>query len=80
MSDAAFIHKTAALARRAPQEWAEFLAAFKEYSNVRAVECVRAPRHALQTTQGRAQQTASLLALFEGAVKKSDALESGRGK
>ena len=64
--------KVATLSRRAPQEWGEFLKAFDAYVEVRKEECIRAPLDMLQVTQGRAQNSATVLDLFRNAVSIAD--------
>ena len=64
--------KAAALARSAPVQWREFLAELAVYVDVKKNECIQAPPEMLQVTQGRAQQLASLLTLFNNAVKDAD--------
>lgn len=71
-SDQDLTLKVAALARSAPTQWDEFLTAFRRYDNVVKDQCVQAAPATLPTAQGRAQQCASLLGLFEGAVKAAD--------
>lgn len=64
--------KAAALARAAPHQWREFLAELTVYANTKKDECIQAPVEVLQVTQGRAQQIASLVTLFNNAVKDAD--------
>lgn len=72
MSDRDLIVKSAAISRRAPNEWSDFLAAFKSYTDARRDQCVSSPVDTLQVAQGRAQQCASLLRLLEECVKTAD--------
>ena len=72
MSDRELIFTSAAIARRAPEEWSDFLAAFKSYTETRRDQCVSSPVDTLQVAQGRAQQCVSLLRLFEDCVKTAD--------
>lgn len=64
--------KAAALARAAPVQWREFLAELAVFANAKKDECIQAPIEVLQITQGRAQQVASLVTLFNNAVKDAD--------
>jgi hypothetical protein len=64
--------KAAALAKTAPTQWREFLAELELYGAAKSRECVMAPPEVLQVTQGRAQQVASLVALFTDAVKDAE--------
>lgn len=59
--------KTAALARAAPREWAEFLAEWRSYADTKKDECIRAPVEVLQVAQGRAQNAVEMLNLFTKA-------------
>lgn len=81
MKDERLIVTAAEVAGAAPREWRAFLEAFKEFSEARATDCVRSDRASLQVTQGRAQLSASLLALFAEAPQKRDRLsQKGRGQ
>lgn len=66
----------ASLARRAPQEWNEFIAAFRKYAERRRDEMMRAPNEELQRSQGRAQACSVLVPLLEDAVKAADRVNS----
>jgi hypothetical protein len=72
MSDRDLIITSAAIARRAPDEWTDFLAAFKSYTDTRRDQCVSSPVDMLQVAQGRAQQCVSLLRLFEECIRTAD--------
>jgi hypothetical protein len=72
MSDRDLILKAANLARRAPQDWEQFIGALKIYTDIRRDQCVSSPVDTLQVAQGRAQQSASLLRLLEECVKTAD--------
>jgi len=78
MSDVQLIVASAALARRAPEEWLDFLAAFKNYTDTRRDQCVSSPVDTLQVAQGRAQQCVSLLRLLEECVKTADQITEKR--
>lgn len=77
--DQELILKAASVATRAPMEWAGFVQALKEFADVKARECVSSPPEQLQITQGRAQQCASLVALFGDAVKSADRIVQHAG-
>lgn len=62
------ILQSAALARAAPQAWTEFLSELRKANDARQKECVQAPLAMLQVAQGRAQNSAQLLDLFENAL------------
>lgn len=78
MSDRDLILKTASLARMAPQEWSDFLAAFKQYTDTRRDQCVSSPVDTILIAQGRAQQCASLLRLFEECLTTADQIQEKR--
>jgi hypothetical protein len=78
MSDRELIVVSAAIARRAPEEWSDFLAAFKSYTDTRRDQCVSSPVDTLQVTQGRAQQCVSLLRLLEDCVRTADQIAEKR--
>ena len=69
------ILRAAKVARRAPEEWANFLAEFQNYADARRDQCVSSPADTIFVAQGRAQQCASLLRLFEECVRAADQLE-----
>lgn len=75
MSDRELILKTAFLARMAPKEWSEFLAAFKNYTDTRRDQCVSSPSDAIFRAQGQAQQCVMLLRLFEECLKTADQIQ-----
>lgn len=73
------ILKTASLSRATSGVvWEAFLKAFKEYGDVQMRLCVEAAPEHLARLQGRAQQCASLLALFGDAGKTADRIASKR--
>ena len=72
MSDRDLILKSAAVARRSHQEWSDFLAALKSYTDTKRDQCVSSPVDTLQVAQGRAQQCVALLRLLEDCVKTAD--------
>jgi hypothetical protein len=65
----------AALARRAPQEWQEFLSAVRTYTEAARTVCVQAPAAELPAMQGRAQQSMAFLQMFETALVTADRIE-----
>lgn len=75
-ADRELVVKAASLAQSAPMEWRSFLEAFKSYSDDQRRLCIEAPLPELQRMQGRAQQCAMLISLFEGAVKSADRTKS----
>lgn len=78
MSDRDLILRSATLARSRPQEWSEFLAAFKEYTDVQRERCVSSPLDTLPVAQGRAQNCAALLRLFQECVQNADQIQEKR--
>jgi hypothetical protein len=72
MNDRNLILVSAAIARRAPEEWSEFLEAFKSYTDTKRDQCISSPVDTIQVAQGRAQQCVSLLRLFEDCVRAAD--------
>lgn len=65
-------HPAANLARRAPEEWAEFKKAFRAYENAIRDALVRAGSGDLARSQGMAQQCAALGRIYEDAIAASD--------
>jgi ABC-type Na+ efflux pump permease subunit len=59
----------AQLSHAAPREWAEFKAALKLYAETVREDLVRAQIDELQRAQGRAQNCAHLVRLFDHAVE-----------
>lgn len=78
MSDRDLILKAANLARSAPKEWSDFLAAFKDYADTRRDQCVSSSPDALFVAQGRAQSCVALLRLFEDCLKAADQIQEKR--
>lgn len=78
MSDRELILKSAALARRSPEEWSDFLAEFRKYTDTRRDQCVSSPVDSIFVAQGRAQQCAALLRLFEECLKTADQITEKR--
>jgi hypothetical protein len=62
----------------APREWSDFLAAFKAYTDNRRDQCVSSPSDAILAAQGRAQQCASLVRLFDECLKTADQIQEKR--
>ena len=60
MSDKELIQAAAQLARSAPQQWDEFVAAYQNYTDDKILAVVQAPVEMLQVAQGRAQGLTSL--------------------
>lgn len=75
MSDKGLVLAAARLARTAPQQWDEFLAAFGEYADDKIVECIQSPPEMLVVTQGRAQGLASLGRLLESCRKVAENID-----
>lgn len=78
MSDRELILKSASLARRSPEEWSDFLAEFKKYTDARRDQCVSSPVDTVLVAQGRAQQSVALLRLFEECLKTADQITEKR--
>lgn len=78
MSDRDLILKAASLARRAPEEWSDFLGAFKQYTDQRRDQCVSSPSDAIFRVQGQAQQCGLLLRLFDECLKMADQIQEKR--
>lgn len=68
----------AALARRAPEEWSDFLGAFTRYTDQRRDQCISSPADAIYQAQGRAQQCVALLRLFDECRKTADQIQEKR--
>jgi hypothetical protein len=61
INDKNFVLKSAALARAAPGEWSEFLAAFQDITDQTIKELVASSPEMVQVNQGRARMIASLI-------------------
>jgi len=61
VNDKDLILKSAALARAAPGEWSEFLAALQGYTDRTVKELVASPPEILQVNQGRLRMLGTLL-------------------
>lgn len=75
MNDRRLILAAAHVARRAPEEWANFISAFVEHTDNRRDECIQSPPDMLQVAQGRAQACASLRRLLAECTKMADSIE-----
>jgi hypothetical protein len=60
-NDRDLVLKSAALARAAPREWSEFLAAMQGYTDRTVKELVASPPEILQVNQGRLRMLGTLL-------------------
>lgn len=74
-ADEDFILKTAALARRASQEWNEFLLELKKQSDSATAAVLVAPQEAILAAQGRAYQLDKLHKQFSAALEKAKTLQ-----
>lgn len=66
----------ARLARAAPNEWKEFVIAFRKYADQQRDYCVQATLDELQRTQGRAQATGVIATLLDDAVTAADRMSA----
>lgn len=64
----------AQLARAAPQQWDNFKAVHRRFADRYRDQLVKADLNELQKSQGRAQQCALYVALFDDAVNAADRL------
>ena len=62
------------LARSAPQQWDEFVAAFAEYADDRIVDVIQSSPDMLQTTQGRAQGLVAFGKLLDTCRKMAESI------
>ncbi len=69
--DRDLVLKSAALARAAPSQWSDFLAAMKGVTDETLNDVLKSPTEMLQVNQGRARMIASLLETL--ATCKQDA-------
>lgn len=67
--------EAARLARSSPELWERFVTAFRAYSALAAKDCIQSPLPELPRNQGRAQNTARLLDMFETCKARADKLE-----
>lgn len=67
---------SAALSHRAPEEWAEFVAAFAEWTDHKRDECIGSNQETLSTTQGRAQACVELRKLFAECRQTAERVEN----
>jgi hypothetical protein len=72
LNDRDFIMAAAALARRAPEEWAKFMETFGDYVEDKIVECIQAQVDMLPVAQGRAQSLVKLGQVLGDCLKKSE--------
>ena len=72
------IVKAAALAKSAPAQWADFLAAFAKYKEVHRDNLLNSPPDALQINQGRAQILSVVHDLLSDAVKNAEKMTGKR--
>lgn len=71
----------AALARRAPEEWAAFLSAFEQYSAERIENLLQSPTgDTLHVAQGHAHGVRRLLSYLQTCVQDSDKMEKTNGR
>ncbi len=70
------IFASAQLARRAPQEWAEFLSAFAEFASNKDDECISSSTPTLPVAQGRAQACRELRKLFAECKEQASKIET----
>lgn len=61
---------------RAPEEWAEFVAAMREYAAIQANEMVRCPPEMLNKAQGMAQTATDLAMTMHNAPQLYDKMKS----
>lgn len=73
--DHKLILAAAKLARRAPEDWKQFLGAFSDYSTTQISNCVQSPLEELPRAQGRAQATARLYGLLADCLASADKIE-----
>ena len=73
--DADLVKKIASLRRCAPREFDEAVAALKEYSHRASALCVASPPDHLARLQGKAQQCAEIVTLFQDADKTANRIE-----
>jgi hypothetical protein len=76
MQDRDFHVKAAVLARAAPSQWSDFLAALKEYSDSITGHCIEAPTDKLQVAQGRAQMAREILRILRECKVTAERLSS----
>lgn len=71
----------AALARRAPEEWAAFLSALEQYNAERVDNLLQSPSgDTLHVAQGHAQGVRRLLAYLQSCVQDADKMERNNGR
>lgn len=65
----------AQLARSAPRNWNEFLAAYRVHSHEILKQVISSPPEALHVAQGRAKHSDELLRLFDTALATAEQIE-----
>lgn len=75
MIDRELLFAAAKLARSAPENWNEFIAALGKHTDFHVSNCVSSPLDALAQNQGRAQAMTALLKDLREAVKSADQIE-----
>jgi len=66
----------ARLKATSPQTFAEIVGLFKEMRDASFAECVQAPPDRVQIMQGKAQERADFVTLFETCTEQARALEA----
>lgn len=75
MIERELIFCAAKLARRAPEEWNEFVDALGKHTELHITNCISSPLDALAQNQGRAQALTALLKDLREALKTADQIE-----
>jgi hypothetical protein len=77
-ADRELIFAAARLARSSPDNWKQFLGAFRAYADQHRDNCIQSAIPTLQVAQGRAQLAALLLQLLTDSVANADKIEGKR--
>ena len=66
----------ARVARRSPEEWADFISALRAYTDVKRTECIQSPPTTLAVAQGRAQACVQLFDHLSDCTKAANQIET----
>jgi hypothetical protein len=72
------VKASAALKRRSPQEWSDFMAAFQIFTDTNRDMCISSSLDTLPVAQGRAQNCVALLRLFKDCIQVADQIQEKR--
>ena len=75
MATEKLINAAALLARAAPEQWGQFVAALEDFNLIAIKALVSSDLASLQVNQGRAQAYNTMVGTFSAAVQKQEEIE-----